>query len=83
VARLLAWTQEYLRRRQIEPARLCAEILLAHALGCERLRLYTRHEQVPDPPVRERFRTLVQKAATGYPVAYLTGTKEFFSLPSK
>jgi len=80
VARLLAWTQEYLHRRRIEPARLCAEILLAHALGCERLRLYTCHEQVPDPPVRERFRTLVQKAATGYPVAYLTGTKEFFSL---
>jgi release factor glutamine methyltransferase len=80
VARLLAWTQEYLHRRQIEPARLCAEILLAHALGCERLRLYTCHEQVPDPQVRERFRTLVQKAATGYPVAYLTGTKEFFSL---
>jgi release factor glutamine methyltransferase len=80
VGRLLGWTQQYLQRGGIESPRLCAEILLAHAMQCERLRLYTRFEEVPGAEVRERFRTLVQKAAGGQPIAYLTGTKEFFSL---
>lgn len=81
VSRLLAWTQEHLRQHKIESARLCAEILLAYALQCERLRLYTCFEQVPGAAVLERFRELVRQAAAGRPIAYLTGTKEFFSLP--
>ena len=80
VARLLGWTQQFLQRSGIEAPRLCAEILLAHAMQCERLRLYTRFEEIPGVEVRERFRALVQKAGTGHPIAYLTGTKEFFSL---
>ncbi len=81
IARLLAWTRDYLRQKGIESPRLCAEILLAHALGCERIRLYTRHEEVPAENVLTSFRELVKEAAGGRPIAYLTGTKEFFSLP--
>jgi release factor glutamine methyltransferase len=80
VARLLAWTQDYLRRSDIESPRLCAEILLAHAMGCERIHLYTRFEQVPGPEVLAAYRELVKEAAAGQPIAYLTGSKEFFSL---
>ena len=80
VARLLSWTQGFLREHQVESPRLCAEILLAHALRCERLRLYTAHEDVPDEAARTTFRELVRAAAAGRPIAYLTGTKEFFSL---
>ena len=60
VARLLAWTRDYLQRQGIESPRLCAELLLAHALGCERIHLYTRHDQVPGDDVRGRFRELVK-----------------------
>ena len=80
VARLLSWTQEYFQRQGLESGRLCAEILLAHAMQCERIRLYTRHEEQPPQDVRDRFRTLVRDAAAGKPIAYLTGEKEFFSL---
>lgn len=80
VARLLSWTREYLQRSGIESPRLCAEILLAHAMRCERIRLYTCFEQVPGGDVLDTFRALVKQAATGQPIAYLTGTKEFFSL---
>jgi release factor glutamine methyltransferase len=59
---------------------LCAEILLAHAMRCERIRLYTCFEQIPGGDVLDAFRALVKQAATGQPIAYLTGTKEFFSL---
>lgn len=80
VARLLSWTQDYFRRSGLEAPRLCAEILLAHAMQCERIRLYTQHEEVPETPVREAFRELVREAAAGRPIAHLTGCKEFFSL---
>ncbi len=81
IARLLAWTQEHLKRSGLDAPRLCAEILLAHALRCERIHLYTRHDQLPGAEVLGTFRELVRQAAAGRPIAYLTGTKEFFALP--
>jgi release factor glutamine methyltransferase len=81
VARLLKWTREYFTKHSLESPRLCAEILLAHAMGCQRIELYTRYESVPDPDVLQTFRTAIAQAATGQPIAYLTGTKEFFALP--
>jgi release factor glutamine methyltransferase len=80
VARLLNWTREHFARQELDSPRLCAEILLAHAMGCARIHLYTRFDEVPDEAVRERFRTLVRGAGGGTPIAYLTGSKEFFSL---
>ncbi|MFO0838192.1 MAG: peptide chain release factor N(5)-glutamine methyltransferase [Phycisphaerae bacterium] len=80
VARLLNWTRDFLQRQNVESSRLCAEILLAHALGCQRIELYTRYESVPDETRRTRFRELVKEAGGGAPIAYLVGTKDFFSL---
>jgi release factor glutamine methyltransferase len=59
---------------------LCAEILLAYALGCERIELYTRHELVPGEAVLAQFRSAVREATAGKPIAYLIGKKEFFAL---
>jgi release factor glutamine methyltransferase len=81
VARLLAWTQGHLQRGGLDSPRLCAEILLAHAMRCQRIDLYTRHDQVPGEEVLGPFRELVRQAVAGRPIAYLTGRKEFFSLP--
>ncbi len=81
VARLLSWTREYFTRGGVESPRLCAELLLAHAMGCERIHLYTRHDEVPAEQILAPFRELVREAARGVPIAYLVGTKEFFSLP--
>jgi len=80
IARLLSWTREHLARAGVESPRLCAEILLAHAMHCERLQLYTQYDRVPDEEVLAPFREAVRQAARGQPVAYLTGRKEFFSL---
>lgn len=83
VARLLTWTREYFEQRGLESARLCAEILLADALGCQRIELYTRHEMAPDAAILQRYRGHVRAAADGTPIAYLIGYKEFFSLRFK
>mgnify|MGYP001260835001 CR=1 FL=1 len=80
IARLLGWTRQFLEQRGIESPRLCAEILLAHALGCSRLDLFTRYESAPAAAQLAAFRELVRLAGTGQPIAYLTGRREFFSL---
>jgi release factor glutamine methyltransferase len=80
VARLLAWTRDHLKRSGVESPRLCAELLLAHAMKCQRIQLYTQHDTVPGKDVLHTFRESVKQAAVGRPIAYLTGTKEFFSL---
>ncbi|MFH1747590.1 MAG: peptide chain release factor N(5)-glutamine methyltransferase [Planctomycetota bacterium] len=80
VGRLLAWTREYLQRHDLDSPRLCAELLLCHAMGCERIHLYTQHEAIPNAEVLGNFRAAVRAAAAGRPIAHLTGIKEFFSL---
>lgn len=83
VGRLLTWTTQHFEEKAIEGGRLAAELLLAHALGCRKIELYTRYETVPSDAQREVFRALVKRAAEHTPIAYLLGWREFFSLPFK
>jgi release factor glutamine methyltransferase len=63
--------------------RLDAELLLGKVLGLSRAALIARHDE-PVPEDREmNFRELIARRAYGAPVAYLTGTREFWSLPLK
>jgi release factor glutamine methyltransferase len=80
VLRLLNWTRDYLAKAGIESPRLAAEVLLAHALGCKRIELYTRHDYLPSAEQLTTFRDAVQKAREHQPIAYLVGEKEFYSL---
>ncbi|MCS7306641.1 MAG: peptide chain release factor N(5)-glutamine methyltransferase [Thermoguttaceae bacterium] len=80
VGRLLQWTTEYFRQHGSSSPRLEAELLLAEAIGCTRIELYTSFDQVASEQVRARFRELVRRRAAGEPVAYLLGRKEFYSL---
>jgi release factor glutamine methyltransferase len=64
-------------------ARFDTEILMAHVLDVTRSFLYANPEfELPDHR-SESFKTLVKKRASGQPVAYLTETGEFWSLPLK
>lgn len=80
VGRLLTWTTDWLGSRGSESPRLDAEVLLAHVRGCPRILLYTAFDQVVSDEERSRFRELVKRRGGGEPVAYLVGSKEFFSL---
>jgi len=83
VLRLLNWTKDYFARRDVDQPRLSAEILLAHALNCRRIDLYARFDQVPAEQQRSSFRQMVLRAGRGEPVAYIVGSKEFYSLELK
>jgi release factor glutamine methyltransferase len=78
---LLDWTKKYFANKGIETPRQESEILLAHALGCPRIELYTRFDEVVGEGPRSRFRELVRRRAEGCPVAYLVGYREFYKLP--
>jgi release factor glutamine methyltransferase len=54
-------------------------MLLAHVLQTQRIQLYARGQEVPDDAQRSGFRELVRRAGAGEPVAYLVGSKEFYS----
>ena len=73
VLRLLTWTTDYLKTHGSESPRLDAEVLLAHARGCERIMLYAAFDEVVADDVRASFRELVKRRAEGMPVAYLVG----------
>jgi release factor glutamine methyltransferase len=84
VLELLRWTTDYFKRHGIDSARLDAELLLAHALETERLRLYVDFEKPVLPAERERLRELVRRRAQErVPVSILLGEREFWSLSFK
>jgi release factor glutamine methyltransferase len=56
-----------------------AEWLLAHALGQPRAWLYAHARDIVDAAASERFATLVARRAVGEPVAYLTGSRGFWT----
>lgn len=78
--KILDWTQAKLKERGVESPRVEAEILLAHAAGCQRILLYTRLDEPTPDAVRATMRDLVQRRMKSEPVAYLVGHREFFGL---
>jgi len=63
-----------------DTARLDAEVLLAHALGCSRAALLARGDEVLPATLPAAFAALVARRAAGEPVAYVTGRAWFYGL---
>lgn len=61
--------------------RLDAEVLLAHTLQYDRARLYAHSDDVLPAPAYDHFVARLNKRIDGQPVAYITGVREFWSLP--
>ena len=78
IARMLRWMQEDFASRGIGSPRLDAELLLAHALGVERIRLYLDLERPLTPDELAVVRGLVRRRRAREPVAYILGTREFW-----
>jgi release factor glutamine methyltransferase len=62
-------------------AALDAGLLLAHALRTSRARLMAHAKAAVSAAALRRYRALIERRARGEPLAYLTGTREFWSLP--
>ena len=80
VAKLLAWTESHFTKLGLRSPRFDAELLLAHALGCSRLELYTGFQQMVEPQERASYRGYVERRSRNEPVAQIIGRREFYSL---
>ncbi len=78
IQRVLAWTGDYFKKKDLDAPRLTAELLLAHALGCDRVRLYMDLERPLNKDELARYRALVERRAGGEPTFYILGAREFF-----
>lgn len=71
---------ERLRAAGIEDALLEAEVLLCHALGTTRERLYARLREPLAEGQARAFASLLQRRLAREPSAYITGRREFYGL---
>lgn len=80
---MLLWTTRFFTEKGLAEPRLEAEILLAAALGKDRVYLYTNYDLPVNQKEREIYREWIKRRAKGEPAAYITGNKEFMSLNFK
>jgi release factor glutamine methyltransferase len=76
---LLSVTADYLKKKDIDSPRLCAEILLAHQLKTSRIKLYLDFDKPLNENDINEYRILVQRRLKREPVQYITGVQEFWS----
>lgn len=81
VLELLRRTTAWFQQVGIPSARLDAEVLLAHTLGLDRLRLYTSFDRPLTAVEVDTFRERVRRRGRHEPIAYIVGEREFFSRP--
>lgn len=81
--KLLLWMRQAFTKKDLDSPGLMSEILLAHILGCDRLRLHMDADRPASPLERETLRGLVQRALNHEPVQYLTGEAWFYGSPFK
>jgi len=80
IKELLEVTTDYLKKKEIENPRLSAEILLAHQLGINRVKLYVCFDQPLNTNEITGYRSLIKRRLNREPIQYITGRQEFWSL---
>ncbi len=78
IRRIVRWSAEDFAKRGIDSPRLDAELIVAHALGVDRVRLYMDLERELSADELVAIRALVTRRRKREPIAYLLGTKEFW-----
>lgn len=80
IQRVLSWAAGDFKERGLESPRLEAEVLLAHVLGVDRVRLILDAHKPLDPAELGKFREAIKRRRSGEPVAYVVGKREFYGL---
>ncbi len=81
VRSVLQWTTDFFEKHDLESARLDAEVLLAHVLEQNRLSLYLHYEDKVPAASLQVYRGLIRRRVNREPIAYITGVREFYSIP--
>ena len=78
IRRVLTWASPHFEKKGVEAPRLTAEILLAHVLSCDRVRLYVDLDRPLDRSELGAMRGLIERRLAGEPTQYLTGRQYFY-----
>ena len=81
VGELIRLSTQYLSEKGCASPRLDAEVLLGHVLGLSRVELYLNLDKPLTNEEVDQYRILIGRRGQRIPVAYLTGNREFYSLP--
>ena len=76
---MLALARTFLERKGLGEARLEADLLVAFALGLDRLGLYMRLDQPIQGSEVDRARDLLVRRGRREPTAYIVGKREFYA----
>lgn len=83
VLEALNLSTDYLNKKNIESARLNAELMLAHILRCKRLELYLQFDRPLDDNELQQYRNFLSRRANREPLQYILGEVEFFNVTLK
>lgn len=75
---VLTRTTEFFRQRGIPSARLDAELILAHVLKVDRVKVYLNFDRPMAEAELEAVRGLVRRRGSREPLAWVLGEKEFY-----
>jgi release factor glutamine methyltransferase len=77
---VLKKTEAYFKQREIPSPRLDAELIIGHCLGLTRVNLYMNFDRPLSEDELKQIRPLVRRRGNREPVAWITGTKGFWTL---
>lgn len=80
---LMKFAIDHLQRRGIDEARLNVELLLSHALQCQRIELYTNFDKPLSADELKAFRSLYERRLNREPVQYIVGGVSFMGMQFK
>ncbi len=80
IGSLVKWASDDFRARGIESPRLDAELLVAHALKIDRMRVFLDAQRPLSGAELVMLRELVKRRRSFEPIAYLRGEREFYGL---
>jgi release factor glutamine methyltransferase len=80
IAEILAYWEGRFMEAGVDSPRLSAQVLLAHVLGVDRMRLLVDRAQAAHAVAEASMAALAARRLRGEPVAYLVGEKEFYGL---
>ena len=80
VVEVLNSSAAWLKERGVPSARLDAELILAHALALDRVKVYLQFDRPLEEPELAAIRALVRRRGTREPLAWVLGHKGFHAL---
>jgi release factor glutamine methyltransferase len=81
VRKVIKFCADDFAQRGLPSPRLDAELVVGHALSMTRVKLYMELDKELTPEELAAIRALIQRRRKHEPVAYLTGTREFWGRP--